>query len=134
MAEPKEGALPGDGYAQIIELLMKQTAMMEEHRRASDLAHRAIESKIPFDHLAQHDVLREIVSHAPEPKVHGDHHMFTAGLQKRVNSIVDVIFSSVGYVVVACLAAGAFAWVSAGKSPASAIAQPVTIAPADKGP
>lgn len=91
----------------IVDLISRQTKIMEENNRKFD----AVLNQMPFDHLAQHDLLREHLAHIPPPKDHGDDHEFTASMKKHVGSIVDVVVKSVGYAIVALLLLGVGAWV-----------------------
>lgn len=93
------------------EVLAQILRVLEENRKASEAAHKLTQEQLPFDHIAQHDLLRIHLTHSPDAKEHGEDHTFTNGMRRRTDGIVDVVVKSIGVAIVICMCAGAAAWV-----------------------
>lgn len=110
-----------DKFNIILGMLKQQTGMIEDNRKASDENFKKMVDKMPFDHLAQHDLLRTHLAMSPDPKIHGDHHDFTDTLQKHMATIVSTFIKGIGVVLTAIFLLGIGVWVMERSSAVSQI-------------
>lgn len=80
------------------------------HAHIEETVKEALTKQLPFDHLVQHDKLREFLTHSPEPKDHGDHHDFTEGVRSSLRTVVSGVLKGVGGIILIALVLGSWVW------------------------
>jgi hypothetical protein len=105
---------------EILEALLKVSTQVTQlvvdyesiDTKISNAVRAEVNSRLPFDHTTQHDLMREHLSHSPNPKEHGEQHVFTKTLQDGITVVIGTALRGIGYIILLAFLLGSWVWVN----------------------
>jgi len=71
----------------------------------------AVHDALPKNHEQSHEEIRKFIEHAPDPKLHGDHHDFTESVRVRLEHLIVAVFKGLGGIILIALLIGLYTWI-----------------------
>lgn len=95
----------------IEELANAKRDILNEVRLSKAQIEEAVFDILPREHEKDHDNFKRFLEHAPDPKVHGDHHDFTENVKANIQHMIVAVFKALGGVILLALFIGLYSWV-----------------------
>lgn len=93
-----------------IDLAKSKQEIINEVRLSKTEIEEVVTAILPKDHEKQHIDIQRFLDHAPDPKVHGDHHDFTESVRTKIEHTIVAIFKGLGGIILIALLIGLYTW------------------------